>query len=45
MKRDSVRITVDIPAAFYRKLRKQAAATGSSVRELVLAGGAHYSPE
>jgi len=38
MKRESVRTTVDIPAALYQKLRKQAAARGSSVRELVLAG-------
>jgi hypothetical protein len=38
MKRDSVRTTVDIPAPLYRKLKAQAAARGSSVRELVLAG-------
>jgi plasmid stability protein len=38
MQRDSVRTTVDIPAPLYRKLKKQAAATGHSVRELVLAG-------
>lgn len=38
MKQLSVRTTVDIPAALYRKLKEQAAARGSSVRELVLAG-------
>jgi hypothetical protein len=38
MKQESVRTTVDIPAALYRKLKAQAAARGSSVRELVLAG-------
>lgn len=38
MKQESVRTTVDIPAALYRKLKEQAAARGSSVRELVLAG-------
>jgi len=38
VKRDSVRTTVDIPAPLYRKLKEQAAASGSSVRELVLAG-------
>jgi hypothetical protein len=38
MKRDSVRTTVDIPVPLYRKLKEQAAAKGSSVRELVLAG-------
>jgi hypothetical protein len=38
MKRESVRTTVDIPAPLYRKLKAQAAAKGSSVRELVLAG-------
>ena len=38
MKQESVRTTVDIPAALYQELRKQAAARGSSVRELVLAG-------
>jgi hypothetical protein len=34
----SVRTTVDIPAPLYRKLKEQAAAKGSSVRELVLTG-------
>lgn len=34
----SIRTTVDIPAPLYRKLKEQAAARGSSVRELVLAG-------
>lgn len=38
MKPDSVRTTVDIPAPLYRKLRAQAAASGCSVRELVLTG-------
>ena len=38
MKPESVRTTVDIPAPLYRKLKQQAAARGSSVRELVLVG-------
>ena len=38
MKQESVRTTIDIPASLYRQLKKQAAATGHSVRELVLAG-------
>lgn len=38
MKEDSVRTTVDIPAQLYRRLKEQAAARRSSVRELVLAG-------
>ena len=38
MKEESVRTTVDIPAPLYRKLKEQAAAKGSSIRELVLAG-------
>lgn len=38
MKQPSVRTTVDIPSSLYRKLKEQAAARGSSVRELVLAG-------
>ena len=38
MKPESVRTTVDIPAPLYRKLKEQAAAKGSSVRALVLAG-------
>lgn len=38
MKSESVRTTVDIPTPLYRKLKAQAAAKGSSVRELVLAG-------
>jgi hypothetical protein len=38
MKPDSVRTIVDIPAPLYRKLKAQAAASGCSVRELVLAG-------
>ena len=38
MKEDSVRTTVDIPRPLYRKLKQQAPAKGSSVRELVLSG-------
>ncbi len=38
LKQESVRITVDIPAPLYRKLKERAAATRRSVRELVLAG-------
>jgi len=38
VKPESVRTTVDIPAPLYRRLKEQAAARGSSVRELVLAG-------
>lgn len=38
MKRPSVRTTIDIPAPLYRALKEQAAAKGSSIRELVLAG-------
>ena len=38
MKEESVRTTVDIPTPLYRKLKEQAAARGSSVRELVLVG-------
>ena len=38
MKEESVRTTVEIPASLYRRLKEQAAARGSSVRELVLAG-------
>ncbi len=38
MKPESVRTTVDIPSPLYRKLKEQAVAKGSSVRELVLAG-------
>ncbi len=37
MKQESIRTTVDIPAALYRKLKERAAASGRSVRELVLA--------
>jgi len=37
MKPDSIRTTVDIPAPLYRKLKAQAAASGCSVGELVLA--------
>jgi hypothetical protein len=38
MAEESIRTTIDIPAPIYRKLKEQAAARGSSVRELVLAG-------
>jgi hypothetical protein len=38
MKQDSVRTTIDIPVPLYRKLKEQAAASGKSVRELVLTG-------
>jgi hypothetical protein len=38
MKEESVRTTVDIPAPLYRKLKHKAAAGGTSIRELVLAG-------
>jgi hypothetical protein len=38
MKDESVRTTIDIPASLYRRLKEQAAARGSSVRALVLAG-------
>lgn len=38
MKQECVRTTVDIPASLYRKLKQQAAASGHSIRELVLAG-------
>jgi hypothetical protein len=38
MKQESIRTTVDIPVPLYRKLKEQAAGTGSSIRELVLLG-------
>jgi len=38
MKQESIRTTVDIPAALYRKLKERAAASGRSIRELVLVG-------
>ena len=38
MKQEIVRTTIDIPAPLYRKLKEQAAASGHSIRELVLAG-------
>jgi hypothetical protein len=38
MKEGSIRTTVDIPWPLYRKLKEQAAARGSSIRELVLTG-------
>ena len=38
MKRESIRTTVDIPAALYRKLREHAAASDRSIRELILMG-------
>ena len=36
--KQSVRTTVDIPSPLYRRLKEQAAARGSSIRELVLMG-------
>lgn len=38
MKKPSVRTTLDIPAPTYKRLKEQAAARGSSIRELVLIG-------
>lgn len=38
MQQASVRTAVDIPAPLYRKLKAQAAANGSLVRDLVLTG-------
>jgi hypothetical protein len=38
MKAESVRTTVDIPAPLYTKLKRQAAARGSSMRALILNG-------
>lgn len=38
MKQETVRTTVDIPADLYRQLKEQAAARGSSIRELVVTG-------
>jgi hypothetical protein len=38
MKEESVRTTVDIPGPLYSKLKERAAARGSSIRELILAG-------
>jgi hypothetical protein len=38
MKQRRVRLTVDIPAPVHRKLKEQAAASGRSVRELILDG-------
>ena len=38
MKRESVRITVDIPTPMYRRLKEQAAAQGQPARALILAG-------
>jgi len=38
MKEESVRTTVDIPAPLYRKLKERAAAKGSSIRDLIVAG-------
>ena len=36
--KESVRTTVDIPSPLYRKLKQHAAATGRSIREVVLTG-------
>jgi len=38
VKEKSIRITVQVPLPLYRQLEEQAAARGSSVRELVLTG-------
>lgn len=38
VKKQSIRTTLDIPAPLYRRLKEQAAARGSSIRELVLLG-------
>lgn len=38
MKPESVRTTVDIPAALYRRLKEQAVAQGCSIRELIIRG-------
>ena len=38
MKQESVRTTVDIPAPLYRRLKERSAASGRSIRELVVAG-------
>jgi len=38
VKKEAVRTTVDIPTSLYRRLKRQAAAQGRSVRELILAG-------
>ena len=38
MKEQAVRTTVHIPNSLYRKLKKQTAAQGRSVRELILVG-------
>ena len=37
-KNESIRITLDIPASLYRKLKQQAAVQGCSIRDLALAG-------
>ena len=44
-KEEPVRTTVDIPAPLYPKLKEQAAAKGSSVRELVLIGVKSVLPQ
>jgi hypothetical protein len=38
MKQACVRTTVDIPAPLYRRLKEQAAASGRSVRQLLVSG-------
>jgi hypothetical protein len=38
MKKASVRVTIEIPISLYRRLKKQAAAQGRSIDELLLAG-------
>ena len=38
MKQRAISTTVDIPASLYRRLKRQAAAQGKPVHELILAG-------
>ena len=38
MKKRSICVTIDIPVLLYRQLKKQAAARGESVDDLILAG-------
>jgi hypothetical protein len=38
MKPKAIRTTADIPTPLYRRLKKEAAAQGRSVREMILAG-------
>ena len=38
MRNQGVRMVIDVPATLHRRLERQAAARGQSVRELILAG-------